>query len=207
MSKTWPITGSAGLGAAPARPRSDEPTLDQLLAEPIVQQLMRRDQIDEATIRDLVRQTAAARRAARAEDDLNTDDLHSIVRLLHETARLWCSRYDRTSRTRLPGMICARSTVLIYLAQHEGVGQAALAEILDISPMTLTRQLDRLEATGFVIRLPAPDDRRAHVLALTARALPIVEYIYVLTRTIYDDLLLGIPTAEKSTGYARRGIR
>jgi len=183
-----------------APPPSNEPTLDQLLAEPIVQQLMRRDQIDEATIRDLLRQTAAARRAARAEDDLNPDDLHSIVRLLHETARLWCSRYDRAARTRLPGMICARSTVLIYLAQHEGVSEAALAEILDISPMTLARLLDRLEANGFVIRLPAPDDRRASVLALTAKALPIIERIYELSRKIYDELLLGISKAEDRQG-------
>ncbi len=207
MSKTWPITGSAGLGAAPARPRSDEPTLDQLLAEPIVQQLMRRDRIDEATIRHLLQETAAARPAVRAEDDLAADDPHSIVRSRHETARLWCSRYKRVVRARLPDMTRARCTVLIYLAQHEGVHQATLARILDIRPKTLVRLLARLEADGLVTRMPAPDDRRAHVLALTARALPIVEYIYVLTRTIYDDLLLGIPTAEKSTGYARRGIR
>jgi hypothetical protein len=48
------MTDSADLGAAPAHPRSDEPTLEQLLAEPIVQQLMRRDKIDEETIRHLL---------------------------------------------------------------------------------------------------------------------------------------------------------
>jgi MarR family transcriptional regulator, transcriptional regulator for hemolysin len=196
MSKIWPITGSAGLGAASARPRSNEPTLDQLLAEPIVQQLMRRDRIDEATIRQLLQETAAARPTVRAEDDLAADDPHSIVRLLHETAGLWCSRYDRKVRAQLPGMTRARSTVLIYLAQHEGVHQATLARILDIRPKTLVRLLDRLEADGFVTRMPAPDDRHAHVLALTAKALPIVESIYVMTRTIYDDLLLGISKAE-----------
>jgi len=40
------------------------------LAEPIVQQLMRRDRIDEATIRHLLQATAAARRTLRAEDNL-----------------------------------------------------------------------------------------------------------------------------------------
>ena len=39
---------------------SAEPTLDQLLAEPIVQQLMRRDQTNEPTVRHLLRETAAA---------------------------------------------------------------------------------------------------------------------------------------------------
>ena len=41
----------------------DEPSLGQLFAEPIVQQLMRRDRIDEATIRRLLRLAAAAQPA------------------------------------------------------------------------------------------------------------------------------------------------
>ena len=52
---------------------SDEPTLEQLLAEPIVRQLMRRDSIDEATIRHTLQETASARLASRAEDDLKAD--------------------------------------------------------------------------------------------------------------------------------------
>jgi MarR family transcriptional regulator, transcriptional regulator for hemolysin len=175
---------------------SGEPTLDQLLAAPIVRQLMRRDSVDEATIRHLLQETAAARLASSAEDDLKADDPRSIVRLLHETARLWCSRYDREVRAQLPGMTRVRCTVLIYLAQHEGVNQAALAKMLEIRPITLGRLIDRLEADGFVTRAPASDDRRAHVLALTVKALPIVEYIYVLTKRIYDDLLRGISRAE-----------
>jgi hypothetical protein len=57
----------APLGVASTRFPSDEPTLDQLLAEPIVQQLMRRDGIDATTIRHLLQETAAARRASSVE--------------------------------------------------------------------------------------------------------------------------------------------
>jgi hypothetical protein len=53
------MTGCSALGAASARPRCDELTLDQLLAAPIVRQLMRRDGLDEAAIRRLVQETAA----------------------------------------------------------------------------------------------------------------------------------------------------
>jgi hypothetical protein len=74
------LTNSAALGAAQVRPPSDELTLDQLLAAPIVQQLMRRDGIDEATIRRLVRETAAARPVLRAADDFNAGYPGSIVR-------------------------------------------------------------------------------------------------------------------------------
>jgi hypothetical protein len=56
---------------------SNEATLDQLLAEPIVQQLMRRDRIDEATIRHLLQETAFARPVPWAENELKADDPHS----------------------------------------------------------------------------------------------------------------------------------
>jgi hypothetical protein len=74
-------SGSEAPGAATVRPAPDEPTLDQLLAEPIVQQLMRRDKIDEATTRRLMQQVMAARSAPKphyigsrgyAEDDANS---------------------------------------------------------------------------------------------------------------------------------------
>jgi MarR family transcriptional regulator for hemolysin len=131
----------------------------------------------------------------RAEEDPDTDDLFTVGRLLHETARLWQHRCDRVVR-QLPGMTRARCAVLIQLAQHEGVNQAALAQILDIRSMTLVRLLDRLEAAGLIARMPDPQDRRAHVLSLAAKALPIIECIYDLRRKTYDDLQLGISEAE-----------
>jgi len=63
------------LSAAPTRSAFDEPTLDQLLAEPIVQQLMRRDRIDATTVRHLLQAIASARRASSDEDDLNAEIL------------------------------------------------------------------------------------------------------------------------------------
>jgi hypothetical protein len=47
--------GCAALRAMIAKRAWDEPRVDQLLAEPIVQQLMHRDRIDEATTRRLLR--------------------------------------------------------------------------------------------------------------------------------------------------------
>jgi len=61
------------LDSGPANSPCYEPTLDQLLTEPIVQQLMRRDSIDEAAIRQLLQETASARLASRGEDDLKAD--------------------------------------------------------------------------------------------------------------------------------------
>ena len=190
----------AALQAAAVPSASDEPTLDQLFAEPIVRQLMRRDKIDEDTTRRLFQRASAARAAPRrrfsrsapvAEDDRNT-----IAWLLSGTARLWCKRYDREIRARIPGMTCARCTVLIHFAEHEGVNQVVLAQHLDVKPITLARLLDRLEAEGFIARMPDPHDRRAHVLTLTAKARPSIERIYDLARKIRGDAQRGISEAE-----------
>jgi MarR family transcriptional regulator for hemolysin len=183
-------------GAASDRPAFDEPTLDQLLAEPIVRQLMRRDHTDEATVRRLLQEIAVARPVLPPNDNPNMDDPNAIVRLLEESARLWRGLLDRELRAQLPGMTRARCTVLIHLAQLAGLNQATLAQTLDIRPSTLARLLDRLEAAGFVARMPDPEDRRAHILALTAKALPIIECINDLTRKTDDERQLGISKAE-----------
>ena len=188
----------AGRGPAPARPLSGEPMLDQLLAEPIVQQLMRRDRTDEAATRRLLQQIAAASPAPTATDDPGLDGSTGIARLLHETARTLRNRFERELRLQVPGLTAARCAVLIHLAQHQGVTQASLADSLGIRAITLVRLLDRLGADGLVARLPAPDDRRAHLLVLTAQARPILDDIYGLIRKINDDLQLGISTAEAS---------
>ena len=154
------------------------------------------DRTDETTVRRLLQQTSGAQPAEQAKDDPRADDPNTIVRLLLDTARLACSLYDRALRAQLPGMTLGRCAVLIQLAQHERPNQAALAQILDIRPITLVRLLDRLEATGFVERIPDPDDRRAHVLALTAKALPIIERIHDLNRKTCNDLHLGISEVE-----------
>jgi hypothetical protein len=60
------------------------------------------DRTDETTVRRLLQQTSAAQPASRAKDDPRADDPNMIVRLLLETARLACSRYDRALRAQLP---------------------------------------------------------------------------------------------------------
>ena len=62
------------------------------------------DRTDETTVRRLMQQTSAAQPGARAKDDPRADDPNTIVRLLLDTARLACRRYDRALRAHLPGM-------------------------------------------------------------------------------------------------------
>jgi DNA-binding MarR family transcriptional regulator len=92
--------------------------------------------------------------------------------LLHEVTRLLRRRFDRlvceTGLTRSQWQAVAR------LSKDEGMSQAALAEILEIEPITLTRMIDRLAAKGLIERRPNPRDRRSWSLHLTAAARPLL---------------------------------
>jgi hypothetical protein len=73
-------------GAADGRttesPICKELTLDQLLADPIVRQLMRRDRVDESGVRSLVREVSAARSAVRIVDHPDRGEGNVTARLL-----------------------------------------------------------------------------------------------------------------------------
>jgi MarR family transcriptional regulator, transcriptional regulator for hemolysin len=201
-----PMSDASGnLGGPTGPPPSDSLTLDELLAEPMVQQLMQRDRTDEATIRRLWQHIAVGRPASIPycmPQESRAAGPDTIARLLYETARLWRRRCDKAVRARLPGMTCARCAVLIHLERPGGVNQAALAHSLDITPTTLVRLLDRLEADGLVARMPDPHDRRAHLLVPTAKALPFIVCIYELARRIEREAQIGLSEAEATQLHA-----
>jgi MarR family transcriptional regulator, transcriptional regulator for hemolysin len=58
--------------------------------------------------------------------------------------------------------------VLHALADIGGLSQAALAHHVHLEGATITHHIDRLEAAGYVRRLPDPSDRRIRRLELTA---------------------------------------
>jgi hypothetical protein len=79
---------STAIGPSFESPLCDEPTLDQLLADPIVQQLMHRDRVNEPDVRRLLREVSAARSAPRIVDHPATREENATARLLHETVEL-----------------------------------------------------------------------------------------------------------------------
>src|ERR1700757_4196184 len=99
--------------------------------------------------------------------------------LINEVARLFGRRFDHNGR-RL-GLTRAQGPILGYLARNEGINQAGLADLLEIRPMTLVRQIDRMEEDGWIERRPDPADRRAHRLVLTAKARPILYRIPLIS--------------------------
>jgi MarR family transcriptional regulator for hemolysin len=108
-----------------------------------------------------------------------------LALLLHDSARLLRKRFDRYARASA-GITRAQFAVLAILERNEGLTQVALAEQLEITPITLARLIDRLEAEGWVERRRDPDDRRAHRLFLRRDGREVLERVRPLAQRFLE---------------------
>lgn len=92
------------------------------------------------------------------------------------------------------GLTLSRARALTTLSRMDGVTQAELAAALGIEAPTLKRQVDALEAAGFVVRRPSDEDGRKNALFLTDRGRD--HAIVDFTRRMRRDLLDGISPQE-----------
>jgi MarR family transcriptional regulator, transcriptional regulator for hemolysin len=115
--------------------------------------------------------------------------------LVHDVARLFGRRFNQRALLFL-GLTRAQCKVLGYLARNEGINQAGLADLLEIKPMSLVRQIDRMEEDGWIERRPDPGDRRAHRLVLTEKARPILARILDLSNEIRAEAFTGLSAAD-----------
>src|SRR5436190_17656299 len=114
--------------------------------------------------------------------------------LVNDVARLFGRRFSHNG-SRL-GLTRAQCRTLGYLARNEGINQAGLADVLEIRPMTLVRQIDRMEEAGWIERRPDPADRRARRLYLTAKAWPVLGRILSVATETRDEALARLSPAE-----------
>ena len=116
---------------------------------------------------------------------------------IHDTARLMRWSFDRQSQSL--GLTRAQWSVLAHLNRGDGIQQKTLARSMDITPITLARHLDRLEADSWVERRDDPEDRRAKMVYLTPKAKPMIEKLAGIGRKVRDQALKGIDEAELDT--------
>lgn len=129
--------------------------------------------------------------------------------LLSDVTRLLRRRFDE--RARAIGVTRQQWRVLTTLSRHEGANQSALAEILEVEPITLCRMIDRLEEAGLVERRRDPDDRRAWRIHLTARARPLIGKLRAIADALMVEALADIdpadlPALERNLQSIRRNL-
>ncbi len=121
---------------------------------------------------------------------LNTAPSNTLGALLIDSARLLRQRFDQ--RARAMGLTRAQWNVLSHLYRNEGINQAGLADLMDVEPITVGRQLDRMEEAGWIARQPDPSDRRVRRIFMTAQSQGVLDHMRELSRDIYAEALEGI---------------
>ncbi len=109
---------------------------------------------------------------------------------LYDVARLLKVYADQ--RAREMSATRAQWAVLSRLQRCQGASQSELAEMLDLTPITLARLVDKLTAAGLVERRPDPKDRRIHRLHLTEKAGPKLEKLGVIGEEMMGKALEGL---------------
>jgi MarR family transcriptional regulator for hemolysin len=119
----------------------------------------------------------------------------SIGFLLTDVSRLLRRDFDR--RVRALDLTQAQWRAIAHLSREEGINQSALAERLEVKPITLARLIDRMETAGWVTRKADRADRRASLLFLTAKARPILTQLQAHAEGAIEDAMSGLPMARR----------
>lgn len=128
---------------------------------------------------------------APGEPELNLAFLLAdVLRLTREEFRRHASGMAMTP---------ALSRLLLYVDRRPGCSQTELARYLDLTTATVGRMIDRLQAGGFVRRLPDASDRRAFRIHLDTAAGPLVDRMHEILQRTTERAMRNIDASERDT--------
>ena len=126
---------------------------------------------------------------------MKQDPQTSLGFLLVDAARLLRRRFEQENRD-MP-MTSAQLQIIARLSKNEGIGQAALASLLELEPMTVSRHVDRMVAAGLVERVQDPNDRRARQLFTTEKSRALLAPMRERANTLFDEAQVGLSSKER----------
>jgi len=133
-------------------------------------------------------------------------DNDHIAFLIKDVSRLFRRRFDE--RTRSFGITGPQVRALASIMRFPGINQGALADQLDVEPITTCRMVDRLEQAGLVERRRDPNDRRAWQLYVTDTAEPVARQLQKIGQSLLNESLDNVDgEAREAAMAALRRIR
>jgi MarR family transcriptional regulator for hemolysin len=120
-----------------------------------------------------------------------------VLVLLYDVARHMRTYADQMARAH--GMTRAQWVILARLERQPDLSQNELAALAEVTPMTIARLIDRLEALGLVKRCMDPKDRRIWRLRLTPAAAPLIGEIKEMRAKLHAVMTKGIDPAVLDT--------
>ncbi|MGW6570131.1 MarR family winged helix-turn-helix transcriptional regulator [Streptomyces sp. NPDC054975] len=104
------------------------------------------------------------------DPDLSEREPRETTEAARELIELLEVMWERGRDMVSPAPVSASQLRVLYsLDREEGINLRTLGEVLGSAPPSVSRMCDRLEALGFVQRLPSPVSRRELELHLTVR--------------------------------------
>ena len=120
-----------------------------------------------------------------------------VLVLLYDAARHMRTYADQMARAH--GMTRAQWVILARLERQPDLSQNELAAAAEVTPMTIARLIDRLEALGLVKRCVDPKDRRIWRLRLTPQAGSLLAEIGQMRAKLHAVMTKGIDPAVLGT--------
>lgn len=97
------------------------------------------------------------------------------------------------------GLYRGQPPVLFELGKHEGISQAELAEVLEVTPVTMTHMLRRMETSGLIARQRDESDLRISRVYLTEKGKTALGQAIQLADQMDDIAFAGLNPVELAT--------
>ena len=92
-------------------------------------------------------------------------------------------------------------SLLRYLYQHDGTNQERIAADLKIDKALCSREVRKLEETGFVVRQRDESDNRKFLVSLTEKAWLLEGELVIIGDHLNDVVLAGFSPEEREIAY------
>ncbi len=100
-------------------------------------------------------------------------------------------------RHRAPSLSVTEFRALIFLDRRSGASLVELAEHLGLAPATVSRMIDGMVASRFVLRRSSPEDRRRITLVLTAAGRETLERARLLAQARLAGLVSSLQAGQR----------
>lgn len=130
--------------------------------------------------------------------DVKTDSPRSDQGLVSLLTQLQKALHRRSSEELL-GMKLKPYMTLGYVRDHPGVTQQELESVLFMDANSVVLILNELEAAGFSVRRRDPQDRRRHIVEMTAAGRRAIERADKARESLEDEVLATLSPEERKT--------
>ncbi len=121
--------------------------------------------------------------------------IEKLGSLLQDAARRIWTRFEQ--RTAAHGLSAAQWRLLGHLLREGPSTQTALAALLEIEPISVSRLIDRMEQGGWLRREAHPEDRRARIVVATDKARAVAPEAKEIVAALYDEALAGLTDDDR----------